>query len=111
MREIKFRGKTKLGEWIYGYYAKDEKTGKCFILVSPKFNLWEVIPKTVGQYTGQDYNGIQVYEGHKVEYDNADGYGISVEVVEFVDGEFKNCNIHSDWHPEVIGNIFEDKNG
>ena len=79
MREILFRGKRKdNGEWVEGYYARkgvDKDTFKHFICVmtfnvngntySSMFYLTdiEVIPETVGQFTGMtDKNGTKIFE-------------------------------------------------
>ena len=77
MIELLFRGKrVDNGEWVEGCYYESKISG-CFIL-SPKikvrkkdgviikdsFEVAEVIPETVGQYTGlTDKNGEKIFEG------------------------------------------------
>ena len=69
MREIKFRGKTLSGKWVYGYYVgkdtiipfEDVNFDLGFIDTSP---CYEVIPDSIGQFTGVlDKNGKEIYEG------------------------------------------------
>lgn len=70
MRKIEFRGLIKeTREWIYGDLIHDIKTGR--MAISTQKNLTEVIPKTIGQFTGlydskrtEEYpNGQPIYEG------------------------------------------------
>lgn len=93
MREILFRGKRLgNGEWVEGYYAKCQEPinhGIGYILPKVKSlefgniicigGFIEVIPDTIGQYTGlTDRNGTRIFEGDIVEvgdFNSEDGYG------------------------------------
>lgn len=82
MREIKFRGAWKHDRsWIYGFYYRDTWDGgseaKHFII--NKFGKFEVIPETVGQYTGvDDIKGEEIYEDDIVKITYSEGYVIGV---------------------------------
>lgn len=76
MREIKFRGKSKkTGEWLYGSllisYFKDNKGVEKYYITQFIGNYTfehEVVPETVGQYTGINTNdNKEVYEGDIVD--------------------------------------------
>ena len=93
MREILFRGKrVDNGEWVEGFYCG--KANKTFFSPAEDSaqiidkDLWwhEVIPETVGQYTGlTDKNGKKIFEGDILSYiDNDDD-------VQYISVVFEEC--------------------
>ena len=126
MRKIKFRGKDYDGNWHYGYYAeKGEKSVICEPTLDTQCSIpnyyyltdIEVVPETVGQYTGlKDKNGKEVYHNDSVK----DKHGIIFRVDSrniyktlFISGDIGYCpddflsEIPFVLSVEVIGNIFE----
>ena len=133
-REIKFRGKDPKGGWVEGYYLQDLTQGemRSYIFNCPCY--WEVIPETVGQFTGLlDKNGKEIYEGDILrgdEYpyncDGVDNYFVEIVWANNVCGFYRithkkpNSTVrgisHGNWSEldeediksfEVIGNIHD----
>jgi uncharacterized phage protein (TIGR01671 family) len=125
MREILFRGKrVDNGEWVYGYPYENYRNSYLRKLIALPPNEFgrgeyiEVIPETVGQYTGLTANGKKIFEGDVVNVNtNKDSLHHSYrgrhliikfdEYHRFVASgrlEYPLCN-HYEW--EIIGNIHD----
>ena len=159
MRDIIFRGKDKDdGKWYEGAYRRYDDTTYCFkedydrnpenthhTIIFSRMTDWglpnqhlqaEVIPETVGQYTGlQDKNGKRVFEGDicrvvyldkqcSPSYEHYEGEFELIEEVVFKNGTFcfeTDCEGIAMYRPigfeiyekqrikwfEVIGNIHD----
>ena len=90
MREILFRGIRKdTHEWVYGFYCEyfdGKRNVPCVSVVDTHVITgalcYEVVPETVGQYTGlTDKNGNRVFEGDIVKLTINRDYIFSVDWV------------------------------
>lgn len=116
MRTIKFRGKKMADNWwIYGSLEQYPKIQVTYIHQYypdvPYHIKEEVIPDTVGQFTGlADKNGKEIYEGDILRYPLS---GKTYQVV-FKDGIFLGEGINGDgaashFFPscEIVGNVYD----
>lgn len=137
-REILFRGKTIYEpDWVEGYFAKDENNTYIFYPSTEVYKTKDVvlqrinvIPETVGQYTGLNYqnekDGRKMFEGdvfrryndlfvikvgdfhgYRFVVELADGSGHGADTLTKADAEYGEYvgNIHD--NPELISKKHE----
>lgn len=125
-REIKFRGKNKIG-WIYGYLSYANIRNKRVLCIYDGIADCIVDTVTVGQFTGLlDKNKKEIYEGdiirseeykdvkHVVIYDEKYASFMAVLINEYKDTSIETkCHITQEWvdsFPKiVIGNVIDNK--
>ena len=116
MRQIIFRGKRiDNGEWTEGYFFKSwDRVFLLWGMTGDNPNIVEVIPETVGQFTGLcDKNGKKIFEGDIVKCLSLE-YGYVNKEVYYAEGKAKfvlrNCGTDYEFDEyidvEVIGNIY-----
>lgn len=124
MKTIKFRGKLKSnGNWKYGDLLHDNSNG-CYIYPIESENLYknnEVVPETIGQFTGlYDKNGKEIYEGDILYWnDNNRLYVVTFEsgmfyasIRECNKGFFRGFPLHiitGDGKCKIVGNIYDNQ--
>ena len=119
MREILFRGKrVDNGEWVEGCLLYDCEQNESYIaeyFEDKSAYIREVIPETVGQYTGlTDKNGKKIFERDVVKVYLTDGIEIGLIGWSDIDVRFKFASPDGTAYGidvtdtlEIIGNIHD----
>ena len=94
MREILFRGITRdLKIIVTGFYFYSEAENKHYITGDSKdyrFKKMEVIPETIGQFTGLTLDGIKLFEGDLFKLTFSDGSTVT-KVIRYIQNKCQFC--------------------
>ena len=132
MREIKFRGRTLDGLWVYGYISCISKGLSSLNNIEPGYYIsnyagspcgYAIRSETIGQYTGlKDKNGKEIYESDFLRWMSplpAEPYSGEQEIIVIIDrviwdnggyffDDFEMRQIDTESDCEIVGNIYED---
>jgi hypothetical protein len=107
MRTIKFKGLRVDGNgWVYGSFIHNNIDCPCIIDIDAE--QYEVIPETVGQFTGLiDVNGKEIYEGDVVEapWHYTEGKIVNLDYQEYF--MYAVCEYCLEDVLKIIGNIHD----
>ena len=140
MREIKFRGKTANGEWVYGSLTYSDNIEPAIYFEFGKgtvktFDFVYVKPETVGQFTGlhdatkwedltdaerdewiksghtkEDWKGRRIFEGDIIEFKNIDRQYVK-GIVYYLGSCFVIKSIVADEDDYNLGGVFSTAEG